>query len=160
MFRKTLALCALCALLPTAAFAAGTFSTFGPRVGFSTGPDQIVFGGQLQMMDVAPDIDLVPSLDFGFGDNTTTVSINGDLHYRFQLSGSKWSPYAGAGIGVHFYSFDHGNFEDNSVTRAGGSVVLGADVPTQSGNRFFSELKLGLGDSPDLKFLVGWNFKL
>jgi len=36
--------------------------------------------------------------------------------------------------------------------------VFGADVPTKSGNRFFVEGKIGLGDSPDFKAIAGWHF--
>jgi len=42
----------------------------------------------------------------------------------------------------------------------GGGLVIGAGVPTKSGNRFFTELKLGLGDVPSLKMVAGWNFKI
>ena len=44
------------------------------------------------------------------------------------------------------------------VTRR--DLILGAGIPTQAGNRFFGEMKFGLGDIPTLKLLVGWNFKI
>jgi len=150
----------LLAAAPLSAHASG-FSAFGPHFGFSSGPSQIVVGGHLELVDVAPEIDFVPSVDLGFGDNTTLISINGDLHYRFKLEGQKWQPYAGAGVGIHFFSFDNlGPGVDNSSTSAGGHFIIGADVPTQSGSRFFTELKLGFGDGPDFKALAGWSFRL
>jgi len=134
---------------------------WGPRVGFSANPDQIVFGGQLIIGEIVPDLTFDPSLEFGFGDNATIIATNFDLHYHFDISGSDWRPYAGAGIGIHFIEFDGGRFgNDDSDTEVGGNLVFGAGVPTSAGNRFFGELKVGLGDIPDLKVLVGWNFRL
>jgi hypothetical protein len=145
---------------PLSAHASG-FSAFGPHFGFSSGPSQLVVGGHLELIDVAPDVDLVPSVDLGFGDHTTLVSVNGDFHYRFHVQGQRWQPYAGAGVGIHFFSFDHaGPGIDASTTRAGGHIIIGADVPTKTGSRFFTEAKLGFGDGPDFKALAGWSFKL
>jgi len=39
-------------------------------------------------------------------------------------------------------------------------VLDGADVATKGHSRFFAELKLGLGDSPNLKAMVGWSGEL
>jgi hypothetical protein len=133
----------------------------GPRVGFSSNPDQLVLGGQVELGEIAPDIDFTPNAELGFGDHATVIALNFDLHYRFRISGSPWSPYAGAGLGVNFIQVDlPAPFEDDSNTEVGGNVIVGAQVPTQAGSRFFTELKLGLGDIPDFKLLVGWNFKL
>lgn len=160
MIRRLALALALAALVPAAA-RAGAFQTFGPHIGFSTGPDQVVFGGQLQMGDIAPQIDFVPGVDVGFGDDATVVSLNGDFHYRFVVEGMTWQPYAGGGVAIHFISFDNpGPLSDRSFTRAGGTIVGGADVPTKGGSRFFVEGKIGLGDGPDFKAMAGWHFKL
>jgi hypothetical protein len=160
MSHRRLALVALflALVLPDRAHA---FSTFGPHLGFSSGPDQVVLGAHLQFGDVAPQVDFVPSVDLGFGDHATLISLNGDFHYRFEVSGMTWQPYAGAGVGIHFIQVDvNGPFNDRSDTRGGGHFIVGADVPTKSGSRFFTELKLGItSDSPDLKLLAGWSFK-
>jgi hypothetical protein len=164
MFKRLVVLCALCALLPISAYAAGAAVTsYGPRVGFSTSPDQLVVGGQLSVGNVTPEITFDPNVELGFGDNATLIAFNLDLHYHFDISGSNWSPYVGAGVGINFISIDlpPGVSADNSFTKVGGQLIGGASVPTASGNKFFGELKLGLGDSaiPDMKLLVGWNFK-
>ena len=150
----------LAAFLPTTALAAGSsFQTYGPHIGFSSGPSQVVLGGQLQMGDVAPSIDFVPSVDLGLGDGVTVVSLNGDFHYRFTISGATWQPYAGGGVAIHFFSVDNaGPGGDASDSVAGGTAVFGADVPTKSGSRFFVEGKIGLGDGPDFKAIAGWHF--
>lgn len=161
MLRRLLLVLALGALFAAPAHAQAVVGGAGPRVGFSTGPDQLVFGGQLIIGEIAPSLTFDPSLEFGFGDDVSTIAVNFDLHYHFVVSGSNWRPYAGGGVAVVFYDFDTNRFGvDDTQTEVGGSLVLGAGVPTQSGNRFFGEMKLGLGDVPDLKMLVGWNFKI
>jgi hypothetical protein len=158
--RRTLAALALALVVPAAAHAATAFSTVGPHVGFSSDPSQIVLGGQLQLGDVAPQVDFVPGADLGFGDHATVISLNGDFHYRFEISGTQWQPYAGAGISLHFISWDTGVIGHSSDTVGGGSIILGADVPTKTGSRFFTEAKFGLGDGPTFKALAGWHFKM
>ena len=135
-------------------------TAMGFRVGFSVDPDQLVFGGQAVIGEIAPDLTFDPSLEFGLGDDVTLISLNLDLHYHFDLQNTTWRPYAGAGLGIHFIEFDGGPGNDDSDTEVGGGLIFGASVPTSAGNRFFAELKFGLGDSPDLKMVVGWNFKM
>src|SRR4029453_1376935 len=162
MLVRWIVACALCAMLAPAARAENAVvGGWGPRIGFSASPDQFVFGGQLIIGEVAPDITFDPSLEFGFGDDLTIISLNGDLHYHFAIQGSQWRPYAGAGLTVSFVSFDAPpGVDDDSDTEFGGSLILGAGVPTSAGNRFFAELKAGLGDVPDVKVMVGWNFRM
>ncbi len=158
MMRRALLALALVAVLPAAALA-NSFAAFGPHFGFSSGPDQFVVGGQLQWGDIAPSLDFVPSLDLGFGDNSTVISINGDFHYRLD-TGTKWQPYLGGGVGVHFFSFDNaGPGVDDSRTDTGGHFILGADVATKTSSRFFVEARLGFSGSPDFKALAGWSFR-
>ena len=99
-------------------------------------------------------------VDFGFGDHSTVVSLNGDFHYRFDTR-TTWRPYVGGGVGIHFVSVDNnGPANDNSSTATGGHLIVGADVLAKSGSRFFTELKLGFSaDSPDMKMVAGFNFK-
>ena len=133
----------------------------GPRVGFSSGPDQFVFGGQLIIGEVAPNLTFDPDVELGFGDDLTVIALNLDMHYHFAIQGSAWRPYVGAGAGINFIEFDRPlPLQDNSTTEVGGNFIFGAGVPTAAGNRFFGEMKLGLGDIPDLKLIVGWNFKI
>ena len=61
---------------------------------------------------------------------------------------------------VNLIRFDAPPGYDDSYTKVAGELIVGTSVPTQ-GHQFFGEFKLGLGDSatPDLKLLVGLNFK-
>lgn len=158
MLRRSILALAMLAVVPAAAIA-GPFNSFGPHLGFSSGPDQFVAGGHLQWSNVAPHLDFVPGIDFGFGSNTTLVSFNGDFRYRLQTN-TTWRPYMGGGVGIHFASYDNaGPSLDSSDTYTGGHFIVGADVPTKARDRFFVEMKLGFSDSPDFRALAGWSFR-
>ena len=164
MLRKLVLVAFIASGLPAAAFAATSsggspFNAWGPRVGFSTGPDQFLVGAQLDFNEVAPNIGFVPNIDFGFGDHETTINLNADLHYMFTIHNSSWRPYVGAGVGITFANFSD-DVGGGSETDVGGSLIVGATAPTKRGSRFFSEAKLGLGDIADFKLLVGWNFPM
>jgi len=156
----------LAAALPAVALAqsdrgtAPVATAWGPRFGFSSGPDQFLFGGQLDLGNLAPDLTLTPNVDVGIGDDATTIALNGDIHYHFRVRNSPWRPYVGGGVAFTHINVDLGPFGDASDTDVGLAIIGGAIVPTQSGSRFFVEGKLGLGDVHDFKMLIGWNFAL
>jgi hypothetical protein len=155
MLRRVLVALALCAVLPATALAQ-IQEGIGPRVGFSVDPDQLVLGGQMIVGEIAPKLTFDPSLELGFGDDVTTFAANFDLHYHFDIENVTWQPYAGFGLDVMFANPDG---PADSSTDIGGGLIIGAGAPTKSGNRFFGEMKFGLGDVPSLKLMVGWNFK-
>ncbi len=160
MLRRSLLALAILVLIPAASIAQ-PFTAYGPHVGFSSGPDQFVIGGQLQMGEVITNLDFVPSADLGFGDNSKTVSLNGDFRYRLNMRRT-WQPYLGAGVGIHFISANQDASaagDNNNETLTGGHLLFGADVANANRSRFFLELKLGLADSPDMKALAGWSFR-
>jgi hypothetical protein len=148
MLRRSVLLIALLSLFPAAA-SAESFAAFGPHLGFSSSPDQVVFGGHLQWVDVAPKLDFVPSVDLGFGDVRDRVSFNGDFHYRLDAR-TEWQPYIGGGVGIH--SMGGG-------AKGGGHFLAGADVATKGRSRFFAEIKLAFSDGPDLQATAGWSFQ-
>jgi hypothetical protein len=158
MLRKLVIASLLASALPTAALAA-TVTSGGPRIGFSVGPEQIQLGGQIEIAEIAPKIAFVPNLELGFGDGMNVIGFGFDLHYRLQIRDSDWTPYFGAGIALNFVEDDAPAPADNSRTDVGGVFLFGAAVPTRGNNRFFAEMKLGLGDTHDLKLLAGWNFR-
>lgn len=167
MTRKLLLAALLITALPAAALAQGSdrgtgpvATAWGPRFGFASSPDQFLVGAQLDLGNLAPDLTLTPNLEIGLGDHATTLSLSGDLHYHFRVKNSPWRPYVGGGITFTHVSYDLPPGFDDSDTFVGASLLAGAIVPTQSGSRFFSEIKLGLGDVQDFKLLVGWNFAL
>jgi hypothetical protein len=149
-------------IAPPASFAAGSGAEFGPRIGMSSTPDQLVLGGQVEFPEFAPHLTVDPNVEIGFLDHQTVVAMNADFLYHFVMTNSAWAPYAGMGLGIAVFQYDSGVFPNNhsSDTFVGANLVLGAGVPTHSGNRFFGELRAGLGDIPSLKIMAGWNFKM
>jgi hypothetical protein len=150
----------LATALPAAALAQSRVATaMGPRLGFSTDPDQLVVGGQMDFGEIAPDVVFTPNLELGVGDNAIVFAVNADIHYHFKIEGSEWRPYLGGGLGANFVDFDG---PIGSETAIGANLIVGAIVPTRTGSRFFTEARFLLGDAvlPDLKLMVGWNFKM
>jgi opacity protein-like surface antigen len=160
MTRKSLWAAALVLLLPALALAAPAVTVDpGVRAGLSLSPDQFVFGGQLSFQGLAPDWTFDPSLELGFGDDVTVIAVNLDALYHLRLSGSDWRPYVGGGLGLAAVSWDNAHdLHDDSDNEVGLNVVLGFRVPTRSGQHWFTEMRLGVGDLPDLKVVGGFSF--
>lgn len=127
-------------------------ANIGFRTGLSLDPDDFVAGIHFRTDPLAEQLYFVPSLEVGFGD-VTMFAFNADLHYVFETD-SKLSPYAGGGMTVNWF-----DTEGNSDTEVGGSVLGGILIGRTSMGRMFFEMKLGLGDVPDAKLLVGWNLR-
>ncbi len=138
----------------------------GLRAGFSVDPDQAVVGGHLAAT-FAPQWTFNPSLEVGFGDHATVTALNFDAEYHFHMQRSNWAPYVGGGLGINFvhvhldlpFPFNDVNAND---TVTGLNAIVGTMIPTSSGQHLFTELRLGLGDAsmPELKGMLGWNFKI
>lgn len=131
---------------------------WGPRVGLSLDPDQVVVGGHVDFGRIAKHVRFQPNAELGIGDDLTIFALNFDANYRFNEKWDSWSPYLGGGIGVSFVSYDNEGLGDGSDSDFGASLLGGIERGLKSGNRFFLEAKLGLVDSPDLKLMVGWTF--
>ena len=132
----------VCAASPT--FAAG----WGLYAGASIDPDDFIFGVEYETEPVAEHITIVPSGEVGFGD-VTMLAANLDGHFNFPTD-SKYAPYAGAGLTLNYFDFDGG-----SNTEFGGSILGGIHL----NEKFYFEAKVGLGDVPDAKFVIGWHLK-
>jgi len=149
--RRKLAFPLFCLLLGLA-LPAYADSTIGFRAGMAIEPDEFVLGIHFRTAPIeGKELYIVPSVEVGFGD-ATMIALNGDLHWLFDLD-SKVDPYVGGGITINWFDTDNGN----SDTEVGGSVLGGLMLGNTSLGPMFAELKLGLGDVPDAKILVGWN---
>jgi hypothetical protein len=114
----------------------------GLQIGWSTSPDDFLVGFHYNARPMGEELDLVPSLDFGFGD-VTMIAPNLDAHYVLKTS-SKLRPYVGAGITAPWY-----DFEGDAKWQFGGALIGGVHV---NPNMAF-EFKWGMGDAPDWKFV-------
>jgi hypothetical protein len=149
MIRWTTVLAALaCLVLPTAAASAQDEARFGIRAGFSINPDQLFFGGHVALPPIAERVEFMPSAEIGFGDDLTSFAVNGDFKYRFKTD-SNYAPYAGAGATANWFD-GNGDFGINLL----GGISLGS----YESKPVFLEAKIGLGDVPDAKFLIGVTF--
>lgn len=81
---------------------------------------------------------------------------NLEFVYPIALQNKPARLYVGAGPAISIWSFDDdfGGFDGNDA--GGGFNFL---VGVQHTKGIFGELKVGIGDVPDLKFTVGYSFK-
>jgi hypothetical protein len=128
---------------------AATSTAFAAGVGFHAGmsidPDDVLIGVRWKSDPIEESIYIVPSAEVGFGD-ITMIAGNVDAHYQFKTS-SDLVPYAGLGLTVNWFDFDGG-----SDTEVGGAILGGVYFNP----KWFFEAKIGLGDVPDAKLLVGF----
>jgi len=126
-------------------------TTLGVRAGVSGGPTQFVIGGHLETKPLLKHLTFKPNLEAGFGDNSTLVGLNFEFAYRIDLDKKPWWIYV---VGGPAAVWSH---QDNGDTEFGGGFNIGFGVQHRKG--LFAELKFGLADSPDVKFMVGYAFK-
>ncbi|HEX5029994.1 MAG TPA: hypothetical protein VFX78_00890 [Candidatus Eisenbacteria bacterium] len=137
---------AFLALFVVAMGASPALAGVGFQGGLSLSPDDFIAGVHWKGNPLADQLYLVPSVEVGFGD-ATMIAGNADLHYQFKTK-SKLAPYAGGGLTVNWFDSDGG-----SETDVGGSFLGGIALSP----KIYFETKVGLGDVPDWKFLLGWH---
>ena len=123
----------------------------GVRAGASVDPDQFYFGGHVETPAIVDRVHLRPNVDIGFGDDATLITVNIEAVYKYPLHRSPWVIYGGAGPAINFYNFDN---DRGSDTRGGFNFLGGLEHD----NGVFFEVKVEAGESPDLKFGVGYVF--
>ena len=143
------------ALLVCAATPADAQWTAGVRAGASADPGQFFVGGHVETRPLIENLTFRPNLEVGIGDDVTTVAINLEFAYWIPLRNQAFRMYFGAGPAAVIYSRDDGPGEGDSDTGGGFNILVGA----QHRGGLFGELKLGLIDSPEVKFTVGYVFR-
>jgi hypothetical protein len=127
----------------------------GVRAGVSADPDQFFFGGHFDTGRIAGDLSFRPNVEIGVGDDVTTVTGNFEFVYWFPLRGHAASVYAGGGPALVFFSHDRGDGESDNDVEPGFNLLVG--VAHRRG--LFGEFKVGLIDSPEIKFTVGYTWR-
>ncbi len=124
----------------------------GIRAGFGLDPDQAVIGIQAVTARVLKIFRFAPSVDFGFGDNVTTYTINGDLLLRL-FSPPKTSAqfYVKAGPTITVWDSEFAG----SDTEIGVTTGAGVRLPFGRSNYYNLELRYGFGDTPEVRLLFG-----
>ncbi len=135
---------------------------YGARAGFTQGPDQIHLGAHAEVIELSPGLVFLPSLEVGLGDDRTVWALNGELTWTIDRTEWRgWRPYVGGGLGIFIVSYDVPDAPsgfDDSRTDAGLSVLIGASKMLRLGHKFFTEVKFGLEDAPDVKVTAGLTF--
>ncbi len=155
MLRTFSALLILLVLLTATTTLAGT--PLGPRVGYTSwdGISQMHFGVHAKLGELFPNVEMIPNLEMGFGDNFTIITLNGDLAYQFtELTTEPWGLYAGGSLSL--------NYLDNDIMDGdldlGFSALLGVTRKLGNQNEILLEARLGILDSPDFKITLGYTF--
>ena len=117
-------------------------------------PDQFHFGGHYDAGAVGTNLRLVPNIEIGLGNDLTLICLNGDLLYDFP--DTPWSVGGELGINIANYDINIPGVDDTN-TDIGLSAVGDYRLTLNSGKTLLLEAKLGISDSPDFKFTVGWN---
>lgn len=142
----------LLALLIVGGFPSASAAQLAPGVqaGVSGDPDQFFVGAHLESGPFVDRLRFRPGIDFGFGDNLTTIAGNLDFVYRVPFPRSAWSMQIGAGPAINVY-----NFDDDSEVEPGFNVLFGV----RHSRGFFTELRFGFIDSPEIKWAIGYTFR-
>ncbi len=157
MFRPLLSKCGVLAVFVVGSLwaAPAEAQVFGLRAGASADPDQFYFGVHADTPPIADRLSFRPNVELGIGNDVTLVAVNLELVYRLPLQqSSQWTLLAGAGPAANFYSYN--GMLDRSENELGGGLNLLVGIEHRNG--FFGEVKVGLIDSPGVKFGVGFSF--
>jgi hypothetical protein len=124
---------------------------FGFRLGYGTSPDQFVAGLQFDTGKITRWLHFVPSIDAGFGDNVTTLALNGDLKFFVPLPKSSVVFYALAGPALAIWWPDEGDRD----TDIGVNLGFGARMELGEIGWYNLETRFGIGDVPEWRILIG-----
>ena len=129
-------------------------SRAGVRAGVSGDPDQFFFGGHVETRPLVDRLTFRPNAEIGIGDDVTLIALN--LEFAYWLTTNRpWSVYAGGGPALNIYSFDDDGGDDDGEVGGGFNIMVGV----QHRQGLFAEFKVGMIDSPDVKFAVGYVFR-
>jgi hypothetical protein len=120
--------------------------SLGVRAGVSANPEQFYFGGHVETRPLVERVHFRPNVEIGVGSNTTISAFNVEFAYRFTTS-RPWHVYAGGGPALNVISR-----RGNTNSEAGFNFLIGI----QHEDGLLAEFKLGVIDSPDVKFGVGY----
>ncbi len=126
----------------------------GVRVGLSIDPEQFYFGGHHERGPILENLWFRPNLEIGIGSDRTLIGLNIEFAYWIPLESSLWNIYFGAGPAINYFVGNDGPGRGDKGVEAGFNLLVG--LAHYDG--FFTELKVGALDSPDLKFGVGYSW--
>ena len=154
------------ATLPSATASDLGYRGWGPRVGLTDSPDQVIGGVHWDLGEWGPHVVFQPDLEFGIGDDVTAIDFTFPATYHWENLGGNVEPYVGGGVVLAVFKFDDdfnnglGNGEgDDTEFEVGIEAIGGVEWRLKSGNDFFLELSIGFGDIRDAEVVAGWTFR-
>jgi hypothetical protein len=143
-------------ILPSALFTVLLITTvpagaqgIGFQGGVTVDPEQTFFGTHYETGEIVQNFRFRPGIDGSFGGDFSLATLNFEFLYHFPI-GRTWSIYQGGGPAVIFVRQN-----DHTSTHAGSFYTFGFAHE----NGFFTDFKLGTGNSPTLKFGVGFTVR-
>ncbi len=136
--------------------------SYGLRAGINMNPDQFNFGAHIDAGNLTSRVRLQPSFELGLGNGVILASANFDALYLF--TARRFRPYAGGGLGVNFIDVTSGmgrseGLNIEPVLNLVGGLEWGVPrTGSRAFRRYLLEIRVGMGDTPDLKLVAGFSF--
>ena len=130
-------------------------SGIGVVAGVSAAPDQFYLGVNFMAAKVASNFWFRPGAEVGIGNSHTLVGLNGEFIYLVDIHKSPWSAYFGGGPALIIDTI-HNDPPLSNDTSVGPGFNFLAGIRKSKG--LFSEIKVGVIDSPEFKFGIGYTF--
>jgi hypothetical protein len=127
-------------------------SSIGFQGGASIDPEQLFAGVFWESPQIGGRFSLRPGLDGGFGNDLRVATINIDFIARFPIGGGGWNFVQGGGPVIAITRVPDLDLTDTS---AGGSYIIGFSHD----QGFFTEFRIGGGNTPSLKFGAGYRIR-
>ena len=128
---------------------------WGPRVGLTSGPDQLVLGVHFDLGEIARHVWFQPDILAGFGDDNLALVVSAPFWYRFKTF-DKVTPYAGGAPALGFFSVDKPG-KDETNFELGLQIGGGAQWELKR-QKILVEARFDLIDIWDAQIIVGWTF--
>ena len=125
--------------------------------GVTVDPDQAHVGTFFETSALVDRLHFRPGITGGFGDHVMLATVDFIFVYRFPLGTSGWSLYQGSGPVLAIYRVDERSFGVKETDLRGGVDLL-VGVSHDSG--FFTEVRVGAANSPNLRAGVGFKIGL
>ncbi len=128
--------------------------TFGIRGGYDFDADQVIVGFQSELGRVLEVMRFSPSVDFGFGNDFTTIAFNGDFRIYLTPPGSSAEFYGSAGPTLLIIDPEGGDSNSEVGLTLSGGVKFGAS----KGRTYNLEGRFGFEEMPEFRILFGIYF--
>ncbi len=147
--RNRIALAAvIVALIAAAAPAASAAKSkgIGPYLGY--GESDWFLGARAELGTVLGSATFVPGIDFTLGDGSFAA-----IHADF-----RWYLFPLPDTGIRFYGVVGPTIVTGGNTEVGLTLAAGLNIPMKKRNRYNAEVRFGIGDIPDVRFLFALLF--